>query len=203
MCFIYSSSFTAVTQSSIARAVCRQMWPISPQLSFKRQLTACPGGLVEMLWAQLNHRDRKMLPQECSCKRGRQIPALLPSQREDCDLGMLQFPRARTRCSDLPLSAPFITSWKPLNQGEASHWQLYPTPATSHSIHGVVVGWTHQPCPKEFIKIPNNHNNSFCCPSLMSNALQRQHWTYLRCDTGHKVPKCGCRVQVLEVKIRW
>lgn len=91
MCFIYSSSFTAVTQSSMARAVCRQMWLISPQLSFKGQLTACPGGLVGMLWAQLNHRDRKMLPQECSCRRGRQIPALLPSQRMNCDLGMLPF----------------------------------------------------------------------------------------------------------------
>lgn len=172
MCFIYSSSFTAVTQSSMARAVCRQMWLISPQLSFKGRLTACPGALVGMLWAQLKHSDRNMLPQQCSCKRGKQITALLPAQREDHDMGMLpagaRLPlpaRALTRGSNLPLSAPFITSWKRLNQGKASLWQLHPTPAASHSTHGVVVGWIHQPCP-QFIKTHSNHDNSFCWLSL-------------------------------------
>lgn len=206
MCFIYSSSFTAVTQSSMARAVCRQMWLVSPQLSFKRQLTACPGGLVGILWAQLNHREKNVATgMQLQEREADPRPAALPESglwSRDAPIPV----RALTVGSNLPLSPSFITSWKPLNQGEASPWQLYPTPATSHSVHGVVVGWAHQPCPKD-----NNSQQSQqflllafpVCPSLMPTALQRHHWTYLRCDTGDKVPKCGWRIQVLEVKVRW
>lgn len=138
MCFIYSSSFTAVTQSSMARAVCRQMWLISPQLSFKGQLTACPGGLVGMLWAQLNHRDRKMLPQNAAAgEGGRSLPCCPPREWTviwGCSHSC-QSPDSRLKS---PLRAPFITSWEPLNQGKASLWQLYPAPATGHNIHGVM-----------------------------------------------------------------
>lgn len=90
MCFIYSSSFTAVTQSSMARTLYRQMRFTSPLLNFKGQLTACPEFLLWILWAQLNHRDRKQLLEKHSCKRGRQIPPLLPSWWVDYDIQMLQ-----------------------------------------------------------------------------------------------------------------
>lgn len=90
MCFIYSSSFIAVTQSSMARTVYRQMQFTSPLLNFKGQLTACPECLLWILWAQLNHRDRKLLLEKHSSKRGRQFPPSLPSWLMDYDIEMLQ-----------------------------------------------------------------------------------------------------------------
>lgn len=186
MCFIYSSSFTAVSQSSMARAVCRQMRLISPQLSFKGQLTACPEGLVGMLWAQLNHRERKMLPQECSCERGRQIPESgLRSRNAPIPV------RALTWGSNLPLSAPCITL-----EASKSREGISLT-ALPNSCHKSQHPWSC--CGMKTSALPKGvHNNSQqflllpfpVCPSLMSTALQRDHWTYLRCDTGDKVSKC-------------
>lgn len=90
MCFIYSSGFTAVTQSSMARTAYRQMLLTSPLLNFKGQLTACPECLLWILWAQFNHRERKPLLEKQSCKRGRQIAPLLPSWWVDYGIEMLQ-----------------------------------------------------------------------------------------------------------------
>lgn len=90
MCFIYSSSFTAVTQSSMARTVYRQMRFTSPLLNFKGQIKACPECLLWILWAQLNHRDRKQLLEKHSFKRGRQISPSLLFWRLDYDIEMLQ-----------------------------------------------------------------------------------------------------------------
>jgi len=90
MCFIYSSNFTAVAQSSKARTVYRQMRFTSPLVNFKGQLMACPECLLWILWAQLNHRDGKQLIEKHSCKKGRQIPPSLPSGQVDNDTEMLQ-----------------------------------------------------------------------------------------------------------------
>lgn len=63
----------------MARTVYRQMQFTSPLLSFKRQQTSCLECLLWILWAQLNHRGRKQLLEQHSCKKGRQIHPLLPS----------------------------------------------------------------------------------------------------------------------------
>lgn len=111
MCFIYSSGFTAVAQSSMARTAYRQMLLTSPLLNFKGQLTACPECLLWILWAQFNHREKKLLLEKHSCKRGRQIPPSLPSWWVDYGIGMLQWgSRLPIPFTSLSLVSPTCTT---------------------------------------------------------------------------------------------
>lgn len=147
-------------------------------------------------------------------------------QEREADHPLAAFPESRPRYGDAPSrsQAPSSCQSPDSRLKSPSKCSIYHLLEASKSREGISLTATPDSCrksqhprsrrgvnPPALSTVHNNSQQSqqflllafLVCPSPMSTALQRDYSIYFRCDTGHKLSRCGCRIQMLEVRIRW